>query len=290
MQAKQLMSVLMATAMVGASTPTVAFASPQTVYSSKGLSLNQDSSGKWVAMKNGQKVNYTGLVKNPQNGAWYYVQNGNYKSATGIAKNDNGTYYVQKGKVNFNFQGLRSNSQNINKSKGIWYFKKAKLQSNYTGFVYATYRGVKADWYVKNGKVAPGYVSAAKTTNGSTPLKVNKSTPKHYTGFAECKWYSNPSRPKYWERSTWLVKNGYLSKSYFGSYPGVLNKMYGTFPVRRGEIPTDTTFTVDSDFTGKVPAVVKCRIRKSDGSSSTADVYGIYQVRHGQVSGGPILK
>lgn len=106
-----------------------------------------------------QRMNYTGILKNPYNKNWYYVKNGNYQKKSTIAKNDNGWYCTDKnGKVRLQYTGLAK------KAKKQWYYcKKGKVDFSKNGL--APYQ--KSKYLVQKGKVNFQY-NGRYRVNGKT--------------------------------------------------------------------------------------------------------------------------
>ena len=102
-------------------------------------------SGKWVYYENGNASTKTWVVKGTIDGVtgWYYIENGKFRAVDIVAKNENGWWFCDDGKVDFNYNGI---GENIN---GKWYCRGGKVDFNYKGF--ANY--ANAWWYCSGGKV-----------------------------------------------------------------------------------------------------------------------------------------
>ena len=115
----------------------------------------------WYYCKDG-KVNfkYTGITKNAF--GWWRVVKGKVDfKATGLYSNKYGLWRVEKGKVNFKANGFYATKKN-----GTYYLEGGKAQTNYKGIKKGTING-KSAWYrVVSGKYAPKATGVFKNEYG----------------------------------------------------------------------------------------------------------------------------
>lgn len=124
------------------------------------------------------KTNVKNGVYQAKNGKWYYYKNDvlDY-DYTGLASNEFGWWCIQKGEVNFNYNGLMYDpvvgwwyveggainfgaTGLVANEFGWWYVQNGGIDFNYTGLVFDPNVGW---WYVQNGGINFGYTG--KVTN-----------------------------------------------------------------------------------------------------------------------------
>ena len=138
-----------------------------------------------VASKNENGLKHTTFN---QKSGWYYLKNGFVNtSATGITKYNGTYYYVKNGRLTFDVNGLVKGK--INGKNGYWYCKDSKIcfestLVKYKGKYYGVFNGFydskssgivkynKAQWYVKNGKLASTFTG--NVTFGGKTYKIVK--------------------------------------------------------------------------------------------------------------------
>jgi len=161
------------------------------------------TSGQWNIV-NGQLKREADVVK--YNGDWWYFNaNGMLdKSYTGFAKNSNGTWYMEKGKLERDENTVIKDSTGALGSTSDWYYViGSKVQYSFTGL--ANYRNSNGWFYITNGKVDRSVTTVAQNKNGWFYVK-NGKVDKSYTGFAKN------------SKGSWYVKSGKVSKTANGVY------------------------------------------------------------------------
>ena len=106
--------------------------------------IKNAADGKWYNVVCGKiSTTYTGLIKD--NGVWVYVKSGLFDGTfTGFATNHNGTYYVEKGKVQFITSIVK------NPKDGNWYYiNNGKQNLKFEGFA----TNQNGTYYCRNGVV-----------------------------------------------------------------------------------------------------------------------------------------
>jgi len=157
------------------------------------------------AITNG-KIDYskTGLVKDPNSGYWYYVEKGGLnKDYQGLAKNQYGWFYVSNGELDKTYTGLAKNQY------GWFYVKNGVLDRTYTGLAKNQY-----GWfYVNKGVLDKTYTGLAKNQYGW--FFVRKGVlDRTFTGVAQNQY------------GKFYVKNGVLDKTFTGTAKGIDGKTY----------------------------------------------------------------
>ncbi|MCC8151263.1 MAG: polysaccharide deacetylase family protein [Lachnospiraceae bacterium] len=176
--------------------------------------------------------------------AWWYVDaNGRAsKSYTGFAANQNGTWYLNSGKVTFKENCVIQDKTGAIGSKGIWYYVTgSKVQYNYTGL--ADYSNENGWWYIRNGKVDFTANTVAKNKNGwwyVTGGKVQFGfTGLGNYGNANGWWYIKNGKVDFTVNTVAQNKNGWWyvkgGKVQFG-YTGIGTNSNGTWYIENGKV------------------------------------------------------
>ncbi|MCC8142012.1 MAG: Ig-like domain-containing protein [Lachnospiraceae bacterium] len=164
------------------------------------------TSGQWNIVK-GKLKREADVVK--YNGDWWYFNaNGMLDTSyTGFAKNSNGTWYMEKGKLERDENSVIKDSTGALGSKSDWYYViGSKVQTSFTGL--ADYRNSSGWWYITKGKVDRSVTTVAKNKNGWYYVNKGK-VDSSYTGFAsnsKGKWYVSGGKVS-------KTKNGVLQDS-----------------------------------------------------------------------------
>ncbi len=216
----------------------------------------------------GYKDSGIDVVKGTIDGSsgWYYVKNGRYVSDyTGFATNENGSWYIENGKVTFKQNSVIKDTTGA-LSKGTWYYVVgSKVQTSYTGV--ANYKNANGWWYIKNGKVDFTANTVAKNKNGWWYV-VGGKVQLTYTGVANYKnasgwWYIKNGKVDFTANTVaknkngwWYVVGGKVQLTYTGvanyknasgwwyirsgkvdfTYTGKASNKYGTWKVVKGKV------------------------------------------------------
>ncbi len=96
---------------------------------------------------------------------------------TGFGTNSNGKWYVEKGKVTFQKNGVIKDKTGALGTAGDWYYVVgSKVQTGYTGV--ADYKNANGWWYIKKGKVDFFYTGVGSNKNGTWYVTKGKVTSK----------------------------------------------------------------------------------------------------------------
>ncbi len=196
-----------------------------------GLKLDPNGSGNWYYYTGGKvDTSKTGAVSGTVNGTsgvwnivkgqlktspdvvkydgdwWYFNVNGKLdKTYTGFATNSNGSWYMEKGKLERDENTvIKDTNGALGGSKSDYYYVVgSKVQSSFTGL--ANYKNSAGWWYITKGKVDRSVTTVASNNNGTYYVNKGK-VDRSYTGFA-----TNSS-------GSWYVKSGVVSKKVNGVY------------------------------------------------------------------------
>ena len=106
--------------------------------------FESNDQGMWYCEKGKITFNKTDVIKDSKTGIWWNVIKSKVTPGITVAKNVNGWWYIDKnGKVDFTFNGLAKNQY------GTWVIEKGKVNFNYNGKY--TYNG--KNYNIKDGKV-----------------------------------------------------------------------------------------------------------------------------------------
>ena len=178
--------------------------------------VQQDENGDWCAFDDGDYLyDYTGFGKN-ENGTWY-LENGKVNfDFDGLIKDENdGTWkYVLDGYVDYNYDGVVKNSL------GWWRVEDGIVNFDATG----VYKNEYGWWYCKNGKVQFNYTGIQKNDLGWWRI-VNGKVDFSATGV-----YQN-------ELGWWYCENGKVNFN----YTGIKNNSYGWWRIENGKVNFSAT-------------------------------------------------
>ena len=109
----------------------------------------QDANGTWGYYKDDQLVKTTDIIYGSVNSedAWWYVKDGVVCNDATVAHNANGWFYVENGKVNWDYTGYAQNEN------GWWYVTGGQVKFDTNSVIYGTVNGEKAWWHVVKNKV-----------------------------------------------------------------------------------------------------------------------------------------
>ncbi len=171
----------------------------------------ESDGSKWLYVEKG-KVTYktnsviqdTGKKINGSSDWWYVIGSEVQSTFTGLAdySNSNGWWYIEEGRVTFNYEGVEHNKN------GWWYVKDSKVQFNYNGFG----ENSNGKWYIESGKVTFNKNSVIQDTTGAIGTKgtwwyvVGSKVQTGFTGLAD---YSNSN-------GWWYINNGKVTFDFTG--------------------------------------------------------------------------
>lgn len=182
--------------------------------------LVPDANGNWYAYLGDTFLSdYIGFITNAA-GTWRVeygkVIFGITSVLNGIAKGIDGWWYVENGKINYNFTGIRANQA------GSWRIEKGKVNFGCNEVVWDG-----AEWrYCRNGKVDYNYSGVAPNAAGWWRME-NGKVNFGYHGLA-------PN-----DAGWWYLKNGKVD---FG-FTGLCTNFAGTWYVRDGKVRFDRSGT-----------------------------------------------
>ncbi len=218
--------------------------------------------GDWWYFDNTGMLNktYTGFATN-SNGSWYMEkgklerdENGVIKDATGALGSNSDYYYVLNSKVQYDFTGLA----NYKNASGWWYITKGKVDRTYNGLAKK-----KNGWYyLTKGKVDRSYTGFATNENGSWYITEGKLTRKDNTVIKDTKgalgskndWYyvvgskvqSNFTGLANYKNASgwWYITKGKVDRT----YKGLASNKNGLFYLSKGKVDRSYTgFATNSD-------------------------------------------
>ena len=232
-------------------------------YNYTGVVSNQN--GTWLVRNGTIKYDYTGnytdkdgktyIIEKSQvmtnlnkvikiDNIWRMVVNGvvdyNYK---GIGTNENGTWYLENGKVGFDYTGTKFEGNNayiIEESKVKAMVPKTgealvKIDTTWrvvvNGYIDYNYTGIISNnlgtWLVKNGTIKFDYTGNYKDKNGTTYVIEGNKVRTDYTGIIKV--------DDIWR----MIVKGIVDYN----YDGIGTNIYGTWYVQKGQVTLNFTGT-----------------------------------------------
>ena len=187
------------------------------------------------------------VIKTTYNGVngWYYLGNNDTvdTSYTGFASNSNGWWYVEKGRVNFQKEGVIKGT--VDGISSWWYVKGGQVC-----FVNTVAKNDNGWWCIKNGQVDFNYTGIAKNDNGWWRIVKGKvdfncnTIEKNENGWWKCKDGKVDFSCNTVEKNSygwWKCKNGQVDFN----FTGIGSNKYGRWYCKGGLAQLSFTGTVN---------------------------------------------
>ena len=226
----------------------------------------------WWMVEKSQVVKKTTVASNAY--GWWYVEDGKVNfDYTGVKNNAYGWWYIEKGKVNFNYKGFAANEY------GWWYLEGGQVKFDKNDILPGianndpTKAGVDGWWLVKKSQVVKE-TTVAKNAYGWWRVEDGKVNFK-FTGLADNQY------------GWWYLKDGKVDFTFTGFEPNE----HGWWYVEKGQITfkkNDIIHGMANDYSTKAPIDGWWYVRKSlvtlePVTTVASNAYGWWYVHFGQV-------
>lgn len=169
--------------------------------------MQQLNDGNWYYMEHGKVSDKANGTLQPVGDEWLYV--GRYRvdnSYTGLCANEAGTWYVAKGKVQFDHTGVVSQREN---DRTNWYYvTDGKVDTGVNGLCYVSINGTEGWYNFKDGMVTGAYHQLVEYNGSWWYIGEDAEVDFSYTGVCQN------------SAGTWYVKNGQVDFGFSGVLEG----------------------------------------------------------------------
>ena len=169
--------------------------------------MQQLNDGNWYYMEHGKVSDKVNGTLQPVGDEWLYV--GRYRvdnSYTGLCANEAGTWYVAKGKVQFDHTGVVSQREN---DRTNWYYvTDGKVDTGVNGLCYVSINGTEGWYNFKDGMVTGAYHQLVEYNGSWWYIGEDAEVDFSYTGVCQN------------SAGTWYVKNGQVDFGFSGVLEG----------------------------------------------------------------------
>ena len=169
--------------------------------------MQQLNDGNWYYMEHGKVSDKANGTLQPVGDEWLYVDR--YRvdnSYTGLCANEAGTWYVAKGKVQFDHTGVVSQRE---KERTNWYYvTDGKVDIGVNGLCYVSINGTEGWYNFKDGMVTGAYHQLVEYNGSWWYIGKDAEVDFSYTGVCQN------------SAGTWYVKNGQVDFGFSGVLEG----------------------------------------------------------------------